>query len=61
MKFYIVLFQDGSLQIFKNMQDKSQLPQGARQFVCSSNVTVYELHGWAANGYTGLNTIGEVK
>jgi hypothetical protein len=60
MKFYIVLFHDGSYQIFKNRQAKSQLPNGARQFVCSSNVTVQELTIWVAKGYKGLNTIEEV-
>ncbi len=61
MKYYIVLFQNGSFQINKNKTDKAALPQGARQFVCSSNVTVQDLNLWAAKGYTGFGTIQEIE
>lgn len=61
MEYYIILFQDGSFKIYKNKQDKSRLPQGTRLFVCSSNVTVPDLHTWAANGFKGLRTIREIE
>ena len=61
MEYYIILSQDGSMQILKNKQDKSRLPQGARQFVCSSNVTVQDLNVWATNGFKGFRTIREVE
>jgi len=60
MNYYIVIFSDGSLKIFRVKQDKAFLPPGARQFVCSSNVTVQDLSDWVENGYKGLNTIGEI-
>ena len=61
MKYYIVLFQNGSLQINKNKTDKAALPPGARQFVCSSNVTAQDLNRWTAKGYTGFGTIQEIE
>ncbi|MRS05550.1 hypothetical protein EG832_20390 [bacterium] len=61
MSYFIILFQDGSLKIFKTKQDKARLPEGARLFVCSSNVTMQDLWGWASNGFKGLNTIEEVE
>ena len=57
MKYYIILLNDGSFKIFKNRQDT----QNARQFVCSSNVTVQDLSGWATNDYKGFGTIEEVE
>jgi hypothetical protein len=61
MKFYIVLFKDGSLKIFKEKQDESQLDSDAKQFVCSSNVTVQDLHVWASNGFKGFRAIQEIE
>jgi hypothetical protein len=61
MKFYIVLFKDGSFKIFKDKQDTAQLQPDARQFVCSSNVTVQDLHVWASNGFKGFRTIQEIE
>ena len=61
MKYYIILFHDGSLKIYKDKPDKALLSHGARLFVCSSNVTVQDLSVWAANDYKGLNTIQEVE
>ena len=58
MSYYIILFKDGSLKIYKN---KQQVQKGARQFVCSSNVTVQDLFVWIANGFENLNTIQEVE
>jgi len=60
MKYYIILLHDGSLKIYKD-KPEAQLSQGARLFVCSSNVTVQDLSVWAANDYKGLNTIQEVE
>ncbi len=61
MKFYIVLFKDGSLKIFKKKQDKAQLEPGMKQFVCSSNVTVQDLNIWASKDYKGFRTIQEAE
>jgi hypothetical protein len=61
MEYYIILFQDGSLKIYKDKQDKTTLPKGARQFVCSSNVTVQDLSVWAAKGFKNTQAIREVK
>ena len=61
MKYYIILLHDGLLKIAKDKQDKALLPQGARQFVCSSNVTVQDLYLWAADGLKGLKAIQEVE
>ena len=61
MKLYIVVFKDGSLKIFKEKQDTAQLKPDARQFVCSSNVTVQDLHVWADNNFKGFRTIQEVE
>ncbi len=61
MKYYIVLFQNGSFQINKNKTDKASLPQGARQYVCSSNVTVQDLNVWVAKGYKSFGTIQEIE
>jgi len=61
MKFYIVLFKDGSLKIFKQQQDKDQLQPDVRQFVCSSNVTVQDLHVWSSNGFMGFRSIQEIE
>jgi len=61
MEYYIILFKNGSLKICKDKQDKMRLPQGARLFVCSSNVTVQDLNVWASKGFKGLRTIQEVK
>ena len=60
MEFYMVLFKDGSLKIFKKKQDKAQLESDARQFVCSSNVTVQDLNVWTSNGFKGFKTIQEI-
>ena len=60
MEFYIVLFKDGSLKIFKKKQEKAQLEPDARQFVCSSNVTVQDLNVWACNDFKGFRTIQEI-
>lgn len=61
MEYYIILLHDGSLKICKNKQDKTRLPQGARLFVSSSNVTVQDLHTWASKGFKGFNTLEEVE
>ena len=61
MEFYIVLFKDGSLKIFKKKQDKAQLEPDARQFACSSNVTVQDLNVWASNGFKGFRAIQEIQ
>lgn len=60
MNYYIIIYNDGSLKIFKTIQDKALLPPDARQFVCSSNVTVQDLFAWMESGYKGLNSIGEI-
>ena len=60
MEFYIVLFKNGSLKIFKTKQSKSKLETDARQFVCSSNVTVQDLNVWASNDFKGFRTIQEI-
>lgn len=61
MSYYIIIFKDGSLKIYKNKQEQTDLQQGARQFICSSNVTVQDLYVWAANGFKNLKTIKEVE
>lgn len=61
MEYHIVMHKDDSLKIYKNKHDQSKLPEGSRQFVCSSNVTVQDLFLWIADGYKNLNTIKEVK
>lgn len=61
MSFYIILFKDGSLKIYKRKQEQPKIPQGARQFECSSNVTVQDLHAWANNGFKDLRTIKELE
>ena len=58
MSYYIILFKDGSLKIYKN---KQQVQKGVRQFVCSSNVTVQDLFFWTANGFENLKNIQEVE
>lgn len=60
MSFFIVLFEDGSLIICKSMQDRDSLPEGARQFKCSSNVTVQDLFLWLAGGCKKIRTIKEI-
>lgn len=61
MKYYIILFKDGSLKICKDKQDQTRIPRGARLFVCSSNVTVQDLTVWASQEFEGLKTIREVE
>jgi len=61
MKYYIILFHDGSMKFYKTEQNKTRLPEGARQFVCSSNVTVADLCIWISNGFKKLNTIKELE
>ena len=61
MEYYIIVLHDGSLKIYKDKQDKALLPQGARLFVCSSNVTVQDLHIWSSNSFKGLKAIQEVE
>ena len=61
MKFYIVLYKDGSLKIFKEKQDTAQFEPDIRQFVCSSNVTVQDLDACASNGFKGFRTIQEIE
>ena len=61
MEFYIVLYKDGSLKIFKKKQDKAQLESDTRQFACSSNVTVQDLNVWASNGFKGFGSIQEIE
>jgi len=61
MTYYIILFHDGSLKFFKNEQHQRSLPEGTRQFVCSSNLTVSDLCVWISNGYKKINTIGEIE
>jgi hypothetical protein len=61
MKFYIVLFKDGSFKIFKDKQDTAQMKPDAMQFVCSSNVTVQDLHIWASNDFKGFSAIQEIE
>lgn len=60
MKYYIILFKNGSLKIYKDEPDQTRLPRGARLFECSSNVTVQNLNVWASQGFQGLRTIREV-
>ena len=60
MTYYIILLQDGLKKIYRNKKDRAKLPQDARQFECSSNVTVQDLYHWAGNGYKGLKTIKEI-
>ncbi|MGB5218077.1 MAG: hypothetical protein WBN66_07235 [Smithella sp.] len=61
MAYYIILFKDGSLKIYKNKHDQTSLPEGARQFECSSNVTVQDLYDWAKKGFKGFRTIQEIE
>ncbi len=61
MEYYIILFHDGSIKIYKDKQDKARLPQGARLFVCGSNVTVQDLNVWESQGYKGFRTLREVE
>lgn len=61
MSYFIIIFKDASLKIYKKKQDQTDLPQGARQFVCSSNVTVQDLYVWITNGFKNLKTIKEVE
>lgn len=61
MKYYIILLHGGSLKIYKDKQDKAHLSQGARLFVCSSNVSVQDLYVWASNDFKGLNTLQELE
>ncbi|HNZ10252.1 MAG: hypothetical protein BWX99_00875 [Deltaproteobacteria bacterium ADurb.Bin151] len=61
MEYYLMLFKNGSLKIYKNKQSRGRMEEGARQFVCSSNVTVQDLHVWASNGYKKLNTVREIE
>lgn len=61
MLYYIILFKDGSLKFYKNKHDLKTMPQNTRQFACSSNVTVQDLHSWANNGYTGLRAVREIE
>ncbi|KUG22711.1 hypothetical protein ASZ90_007508 [hydrocarbon metagenome] len=49
------------MKFYKDKQDHASLPQGARQFVCSSNVTVADLCAWIQNGFKKLNTIREIE
>jgi len=60
MTYYLVTFSDGSLKIYRSEKDQKTLPVGARQFICSSNVSVQDLYVWIADGYKGLNTVREV-
>jgi hypothetical protein len=52
--------RDGSLKIYKNEQEAARLPDGARQFQCSSNITVQDLYVWANNGFKGAKAIKEI-
>jgi len=61
MAYYIILFKDGSLKIYRDKQNQTSLPQGVRQFVCSSNVTIQDLSVWMTNGFKNLKTIQEVE
>ena len=60
MTYYLVIFSDGSLKFYRDEQDQKSLPAGARQFICSSNVTVQDLYVWIADGYKGLNSVREI-
>ncbi len=60
MTYYLVISSDGSLKIYRSEQGQKSLPAGARQFICSSNVTVQDLYVWIADGYKGLNAIREI-
>ena len=60
MSYYVILLKDGSIRIYKNRQDGELLPKGARQFVCSSNVTVQDLYFWIDSGCNNLRTIKEI-
>ena len=61
MAYYIVLLKDGSFKIYKNKHDQKSLPEGARQFECSSNVTVQDLYDWAKKGFKGFRSIKEIE
>jgi hypothetical protein len=61
MKYYIILFYDKSMKFYKDKQNQASLPDGSRQFVCSSNVTVADLCTWISNGFKKLNTIKEIE
>ena len=61
MKYYIILFYDKSMKFYKDKQNQASLPEGSRQFVCSSNVTVADLCTWISNGFKKLNTIKEIE
>jgi len=61
MSYYLILLSDGSLNIYKNKREQTDLPQGARQFECSSNVTVQDLYVWANNGFKKSGTIKEIE
>ena len=61
MKYYITLLHDSSLKISKDIQDSDLLPPEARQFVCSSNVTVQDIYLWSVNGFKGLKSIKEME
>lgn len=60
MSYYIILYHDRSLKIFKSRQKRTDVPQDARQFECSSNVTVQDLHVWAHNGFKDIPSIREL-
>jgi len=56
-----MLFKNGALKIYKNKQNRGRMEEGAKLFVCSSNVTVQDLYVWAQNGYKKLNTVREIE
>jgi hypothetical protein len=61
MSYYIILLKNGLLKIYKNKKDKIKLPQDARQFECSSNVTIQDLYVWIASGCKNLKTVKEIE
>lgn len=52
-QFYIVLFKDGSIQIYRNEKAvaKANFQHGARFFSCDYNTTIEDISDWIARHY----------
>jgi len=51
MKTYIILFTDGTMQVYNKKMDMQSFQKGARQFFCEDSLPVVELAEWIALGY----------
>lgn len=51
MKYYIVLFNDGLLEIYRRKPDKAHFRKDAKFYECNEGTTIQDISEWISTMY----------